>query len=520
MGQWTRESIRQVIASKFAGRKIIAVSNREPYQHFRSNNRMDCAQPASGLITAVDPIMRASGGVWIAQGSGEADREAVDEWDHARVPPDEPAYTLRRVWLAPELSREYYYGLSNEAIWPVCHMVFRRPQFTERSWQSYRRVNEIFAEAVLQEAGGEAAVVLIQDYHFALLPRILKRHNPKLRVAQFWHIPWPDAGAVRILPWREELLQGLLGNDLLGFQLKEDCAHFFASVAQNARNALGASGGCAAADGHVTTVRAFPISIDFAEHSRRAASKDVDANMRRWLGELGPAPEIVGIGIDRVDYTKGIPERLAALDLLFQEHPEYLGRLVFVQVGVPSRTAIPEYRSLDDEIAAQVSQINGRWAMRGWKPIVFVPRQLDQQTLIALHLMADFCVVSSLHDGMNLVAKEFVGSRIDEDGVLVLSEFAGAARELTDALIVNPFCVYEIAAAMHDAITMAPQERRRRMLGMRAVVAANNVYRWGSELLAALARTDPSHGAHHDRHRERLPEPEENTYARRDAQFV
>jgi trehalose 6-phosphate synthase len=348
---------------------------------------------------------------------------------------------------------------------------------------------------VLEEAGADPAVVLIQDYHFTLLPRMLKRRNPALKVAHFWHIPWPAPETIRILPWRQEILEGLSANDLLGFHLPEHCDAFRAAVARN----LGPAAAAPAA-----AVRAFPISIDFDGHSRAAASPAVTDGIAQWRREIGGAPEILGIGIDRIDYTKGIPERLAALDLLFEEHPEYLGRLVFVQIGVPSRGEIPEYRALQDEIAALVDQINARWSTAHWKPIVYLARRCDRQSLIALHLLADFCVVSSLHDGMNLVAKEFVASRIDEDGVLVLSEFAGAAHELRDALIVNPYSVADIARRMHDAIAMEPHERRRRMAAMRRAVAANNIYRWGAGLLSALAAVTHKDAYYKDTYERRL----------------
>ena len=489
---YTGESIRRVIARSFPGRKVIAVSNREPYSHVSSDNGIRCEHAASGLVSAVDPIMRASGGVWVALGTGDADRATVDGRDHVRVPPDEPAYTVRRVWLTPELIRQYYCGFANEAIWPACHLAFHRPQFTEEWWESYRLVNEIFAEAVLEEAADEPAAVLIQDYHFALLPRILKRRNQALRVALFWHIPWPSPETLRILPWKCEMLHGLLGADVLGFHLPEHCAGFLAAASDYAQATIEDRTGSAIHSGHSVAVRAIPIGVDFARYFRSAASKDIEIRMDKWRAEMGSTPEILGIGIDRIDYTKGIPERLNALDQLFNRHPEYIGRLSFVQVGVPSRTDLPEYQALQREIAGLVSNINSKWKVRDWKPIVLIERRVEQQDLVALHLLADFCVVSSLHDGMNLVAKEFVASRIDEDGVLILSEFAGSSKELTEALIVNPFCTYEIADAIQAAVTMPPLERRRRMAKLRSAVAANTIYRWGTELLKALAETDPN----------------------------
>ena len=487
MRAWTKQSLQRVVALRMGGLKFIAVSNREPYVHEHSNDRIECIKPASGLIAAIDPIMRASGGVWIAHGSGTADRIAVDAHQLVRVPPEDPAYDLRRVWLSAEVERAYYCGLANEGIWPLCHIAYRRPRFRRHDWESYRQANALFAEAVLSEANGQPAFVFIQDYHFGLLPRILKQANPQLTIAQFWHIPFPHNEIFRTFPWKQELLEGLLGNDLLGFQLPSHCSNFLQTINGNLAAEVDYGSAHVRMGQYDTVVRAFPISIDFNEHVRAAYGPEVSIAIAEWRAVLGQVPSILGIGIDRIDYTKGIPERLEALSLLFHEHPEYIGRLTFVQVGVPSRTAIPDYRRLNDALSERVEEINLRWACGSWKPIVFMHRHLDQKTLTALHLMADFCIVSPLHDGMNLVAKEFVASRIDQDGVLILSAFAGAARELTDALIVNPFATEELAGAVHRAITMPATERRLRMMRMRETVAVNNVYRWGANLILALS---------------------------------
>lgn len=490
MTVWTNDSLSKLVLERFRGLKLIAVSNREPYIHLKERGNVRCITPASGLTTALDPILRASGGTWVAHGSGSGDRDVTDARDRVRVPPECPSYTLRRVWLPKQIEAEYYYGLANEGLWPLCHIAFCRPRFSLRNWKSYRDANEIFAEAVLDEAGGEPAFVFIQDYHLALLPRILKQRNPNLAIAQFWHIPWPNREVFRTFPWKEELLDGLLGNDLLGFHVRYHCANFLDTVERTVESLVDTEHGQVIKSGHVTTVRPFPISIDFAEHSRLAASAEVAAASEQWLLELGGQPELLGIGIDRIDYTKGIPDRLRALEHLFEEHPEYVGRLTFLQVGVPSRTAIADYQALNNALAEQVDAINRKWARGSWRPVVFVQRHVERAALVALHLMADFCLVTSLHDGMNLVAKEFVASRIDADGVLILSAFTGAARELTDALIVNPFATEEVASAIHEALSMPAPERRRRMNKCRAAVSANNIYRWAGKIVNTLAGID------------------------------
>ncbi len=487
MENWTKQKLQKLVRDNLRGVKLIAVSNREPYIHMNEGGRIQCKTPASGLTAAIDPILRASGGVWVAHGSGSADRDVVDAHDRIAVPPEAPLYTLRRVWLSKQIEHEYYYGLANEGLWPICHAAFHRPRFSLKNWSSYKDANEVFAEAILEEADGQPALVFIQDYHLALLPQMLKRNNPSLTVAQFWHIPWPNRETFRAFPWKDELLEGMLGNDLLGFHLQYHCANFLETVERTVEARVDTEHGCVSKGGHVTAVRAFPISIDFEEHVKMTASPRVSSATFDWSREIGRTPEILGIGIDRIDYTKGIPDRLQAIDRLLEEHPEYVGRLVFLQVGVPSRTAIADYERLNQSLVQQVDEMNRKWGHGAWKPIVFVRRHVDPQALVALHLMADFCLVTSLHDGMNLVAKEFVASRIDGDGVLILSAFTGAARELTDALIVNPFAVDEMAEAIDQAINMPAAERRRRMNKMRSVVAANNVYRWAGSILLALS---------------------------------
>ena len=407
--------------------QLIVVANREPYIHRSVGGKIQCILPASGMAAAIDPIMRAAGGTWVAHGSGDADRATVDRHDHVRVPPDNPSYTLRRVWLTKEQERGYYYGLSNEGLWPLCHVAFTRPAFDPEAWESYREVNEIFARAVLEEVNHKPTVVFIQDYHFTLLPRLLKEANPNLLVAQFWHIPWPNRETFRAFPWKAELLEGLLANDLLGFHLRYHCQNFLDTVDRAIEARVDQEFSTISRGGHETFVRPFPISIDFEQHSATAAGLGVAAEMKRWRNWLKLPKDGIGIGIDRIDYTKGIPDRLRALDRCLEKYPQHRLRFTFVQVGVPSRSSIPHYQSLDHEIDQLVERINTRWQTSEWRPIIYLKQHFSQTELMALHALSRFCVVSSLHDGMNLVAKEFVASRVDEDGVLILSQFTGSA---------------------------------------------------------------------------------------------
>lgn len=484
---WTMQSINEFIQSRLAQHRLIVVANREPYVHRYVEGRVDCMPPVSGMVSALDPILRACGGTWIAHGSGNADRRAADANGRLGVPPGDPLYTLRRVWLTKSQEHGYYNSIANAGLWPLCHSVFARPVFEPQHWPVYRQVNALFAEAVLEEADDEPAFVFVQDFHFGLLSRMIKERNPNLIVAQFWHIPWPNPDVFQVFPWKEELLEGMLGNDLLGFQLRYHCRNFLDTVDRTIEGKVDYERFEAIRGGKSTLVRPFPISIDFEDHAELAASDAVEREMDRWRARLQLTDEMaLGIGIDRIDYTKGIPERLRALDRLMDKEPTCRERVQFVQIGVPNRVHVAAYRRLDEEIDRLVDEINWRWSTDNWRPIVYIKRQHSPIEMMALHRLARFCIVSSLDDGMNLVAKEFVASRIDEDGVLILSRFTGAARELVAAQLVNPFAVDEIADSMIQAMEMPEDERRRRMQKMRAVVAEHNVYRWAGKLLSAL----------------------------------
>jgi alpha,alpha-trehalose-phosphate synthase [UDP-forming] len=486
---WTKNALQELIQTKLGDRRLILVGNREPYLHRFVDGKIQCEPPASGMVSALEPIMRACGGVWIAHASGNADRRAADSRGRLQVPPENPQYTLRRVWLTKDQQEGYYNGAANEGLWPLCHMVFTRPIFNPKHWPIYRQVNEIFAQAVIEEAGDEPAFVFIQDYHFGLLPRILKeRNHANLIVAHFWHIPWPNPEAFQTFPWKEELLDSLLGNDLLGFHLRYHCKNFLDCVDRTLEAKVDYERFEVTRGGKVTLVRPFPISIDFEHHVATARSEEVEKEMNRWTLQLGLAGEALGIGIDRIDYTKGIPERLRALDRLLEKHPNWREKVMFVQIGVPSRTHVKAYQSLDDEVDGLVEEINWRWSTDSWKPIVYLKQQYSPTEMMALHRLARFCMVNSLDDGMNLVSKEFVASRFDEDGVLILSRFTGAARELTDAVLVNPFAIDEMAAALRIALEMPEDERRKRMQKQRAAVAQNNIYRWAGKYLSTLLK--------------------------------
>jgi trehalose 6-phosphate synthase len=489
---WTEERLKQFVRYRFDGQALFVVSNRQPVSHAWKGQQIVVQTPASGVVTAMDPVMRACGGVWIAHGSGDADQLTTDATGRLRLPVDDPRYTLRRVWLSKEEEEGYYYGFANEGLWPLCHVVHARPTFRPDDWAQYRAVNATFAEAVREEMTDEPApLVLVQDYHFALLPALIKARRPDARVAIFWHIPWPNFEAFGICPWQDEILEGMLAADLIGFHTQYHCNNFLETVERTLEARIDAEHFAVVRGEHRTFVQPFPISV---------APNFVDGppatSRMRWLNELGISAEFVGIGVERVDYTKGLPERLQALRRFFDRYPEYRERLVFVQLAAPSRSRIKRYQELQAELHATVEEINRELGTRSWRPIVYLPRHYDRQDIWPFYRHANFCLVSSLHDGMNLVAKEFVSVREDDDGVLILSRFTGAARELRDALLVNPYDFDETADAIRVALEMLPEERALRMSRMRRQVQEHNIYRWAGLLLDALARVhEPLRGA-------------------------
>ena len=480
---WTAERLRVYIGHILRDSRLFVVSNREPYEHARRGSAIEVKVPASGLVTALEPILRACDGIWIAQGAGDADRETADARGRLRVPPDTQQYTLRRVWLEKDEEHGFYSGFSNEGIWPLCHIAHTRPIFRAEDWKAYRAVNEKFAQAALQEMEGEdRPVVLLQDYHFALLPRMIKEKRPDARVAIFWHIPWPNPEAFGICPWQGELLEGLLGADLMGFHIQSHCNNFMESVDRTLECRLEWERFAINRGGRITLVRPFPISVPGVD-----PPAEPETERGSVLRKLALKGDRIGVGVDRLDYTKGIPERLRGIESFLKNHPYYLERFTFVQVGAPSRSHIQRYQALQYEVTAEVARINERFGTRAWKPIVFLDRHHNHEEIRELYRAADLCMVTSLHDGMNLVAKEFVASRDDESGALILSQFTGASRELEDAIVVNPYDTQQVGEAIHQALTMNSEERTRRMRRMRRVVKEQNVYRWAADIVHELS---------------------------------
>ncbi len=486
---WTRESLQALIKEKMSDYLFIAVSNRQPYAHILKKGKLECQRGAGGVITALDPVMQSCDGLWVAFGNGEADRRVTDSRGKIRVPPEAPAYTLKRVWLSKEEENGYYYGYSNEALWPLCHMAFQRPAFRKEDWECYVRVNKKFAEAVIQEVGDKKAFIFIQDYHLTLLPKFLKEMaGSQLIIAHFWHIPWPNYEAFRICPQKKEILDGLLSNDLLGFHIRYHCDNFLDSVDREIESKIDRERFSVTKQGHETLVRPYPISVDFEGINRISSSEPVKKALEDLKEEYSLAGLNILLGLDRIDYTKGIPERLLAVGRLFEKYPELKEKVVFIQMGEISRIHIPKYKALNDEINALVEEINWRHSTDSWRPIIMVRRHLSFPELLAFYKIGDLCIVSSLHDGMNLVAKEFLSSRSDESGMLVLSQFTGAARELTDTVLVNPYDREQFCEGIYQALNFSEEETKKRISKMRQIVKQNNIFRWAGKIISELLK--------------------------------
>ncbi|MFH0926350.1 MAG: trehalose-6-phosphate synthase [bacterium] len=486
---WTKESLQELIKEKMTDYLFIVVSNRQPFVHVLKKGKIECQRGAGGVVTALNPVMQACNGLWVAYGNGDADRRVTDDSGKIAVPPSNPNYTLKRVWLSKEEVNGYYYGYSNEALWPLCHLAFQRPTFKKEDWYYYEEVNKKFAKAVLDEIGDKKAFIWIQDYHLTLLPKYLKEAaSSQLVIAHFWHIPWPNYEVFRVCPQKQEVLEGLLASDLLGFHIRYHCDNFLDAVDREIESKIDRERFSVVRSDHETLIRPYPISVDFEGINKAAMSPEVRTIMENLRHEYSLSDMKILVGLDRIDYTKGIPERLLAMDRLLEKHPELNEKIVFFQMGEISRLHLQKYKALNDEINALVETINWKHSNHGWRPIILVRSHFSFLEAVAFYLLGDVCIVSSLHDGMNLVAKEFISSRYDELGMLVLSQFTGSARELTDAVLVNPYDRESFSDGLFQALTLSEEECKRRMSRMRQVIQENNIFRWAGKILSELLR--------------------------------
>ena len=485
---WSASTLKDILNKELTGDEVLIVSNREPYIHVKKNDKIEIQFPASGLVTALEPIMRACSGTWIAHGAGNADREVVDKNDHVQVPPEDPSYQIRRVWLTKEEEQGYYYGFANEGIWPLCHIAHVRPVFRSQDWAQYVAVNEKFAKTVVEEAKTDDPVVLVQDYHFALLPKMIRERLPKATIITFWHIPFPNAEIFGVCPWREEILDGLLGSSILGFHTRFHCNNFIDSVDRYLESRIDRETSTISYKGDLTAVNHYPISIEYPAKwlkSQKSVS-ECRNNVRQMNGF--PKDRLLGIGVDRLDYTKGILERFLAVERLLELEPSWIGKFTFVQIAAPSRSSLDQYQHFEADVRALAAKINKRFGNESYEPICLKIEHHEPNQVYEYYRASDLCFISSLHDGMNLVAKEFIASRDDEQGVLILSQFTGASRELPEALIVNPYNIDQCAAALHMALEMPKGEQRNRIRSMRGLIQEFNVFRWAGRMLLDAAR--------------------------------
>ena len=486
---WTPDTLRRILETELPDAQVILVSNREPYIHnLNKNGKIDLVIPASGLVSALEPVTRACAGTWIAHGGGSADRMTVDEKDHVQVPPGNPSYTLRRVWLSDEEQQGYYLGFANDGLWPLCHIAFTRPIFRASDWEMYKAVNQKFADIVIAEARNEKPIVLVQDYHFALLPRMIREKLPEATIITFWHIPWPNSEVFSICPWREEILEGLLGSSIVGFHIQFHCNNFTESVDRFLESRIEREHSSISYGGRTTLVHSYPISIAWPPAGLEGQPSVADCR-HKIFERFGLSPDTrLLVGVERMDYTKGILDRFLALEQLFERQPEWIGKMAFLQIAAPSRGTLPAYQHLHQECMSFVDAFNEKYGRGDYKPIIMLAEHHTQEDIYNVYRAADACVVSSLHDGMNLVAKEFVAARDDEQGVLILSTFAGASSELLEAVIINPYDATAVGEAIARALTMPEEEQRQRMRRMREIVRDNNIYRWAGSMLQDAAR--------------------------------
>ncbi|MFA5261405.1 MAG: trehalose-6-phosphate synthase, partial [Candidatus Omnitrophota bacterium] len=412
---WTKENLEQLAKDKMKDYLFVVVSNREPYVHVFQKNNIKCQRGVGGVTSALDPVMRACGGTWVAYGQGDADQKMSDEKGRLKVPPENPSYTLRRVWLNKQEELGFYYGYSNSFLWPLCHVAFHRPSFTQEDWEYYKQVNEKFARAVIEEIGNQKAFIWIQDYHFCLLAQYLKQSalSKQIITALFWHIPWPNHEVFRLCPQKKEILEGLLANDLLGFHLRYHCYNFLDAVDREIESKIDRERFSVTRNDHETLVRPYPISVDFADITAKAQSNEVQEMQQALVEEYKLSGMKVLIGLDRIDYTKGLPEKFLAVDALLERHPELREKIVLLQIGVISRLHLKSYKNLNDEINALLENINWKYSTGNWKPIILTRQHFSLPQLLALYRISDVGLISSLHDGMNLVAKEYISSRTD-----------------------------------------------------------------------------------------------------------
>jgi len=479
-------------------KQVFVVSNRQPYAHeYDSEGRVTVDRPAGGLTASLDPVMQQLGDTWIAWGDGDADEEVSNPDGCVAVPPEDPGYHLKRVWLSEDQVRDYYYGYSNQVLWPVCHSALTNMRCDPGFWERYYQVNKQFADAVV-ECADDRALVWFQDYHLALAPVLVRPRLPDdAIVMHFWHIPWPAWDTFRACPHHRDLLKGMLGNDLVGFHTERYWTNFLWCVDAALDNArVDWKRGKVSYQSQVTNTVAAPIGVPFDRLQRVATSREALA-FESSFDEANDIPDEtrIAVGVDRLDYSKGIVERLRALERFFEVHSRWHGDFTFVQNGTESRSQIPAYQAVQDRVADIVNRINRQFGTDDWQPVIYTTDHLSQEEMCGLYRRADMAVVSPVRDGMNLVAQEYITAQVESDGVLVLSDQAGVHDQLGEhAVTVTPCDTQGFAEAIAEALSMSRAERRSRMTRLRRWVSDHDLKAWVSSNLRAARgdrTTDP-----------------------------
>ena len=482
---WTSERLKEFIKAYLKDQRIFLVFTQEPYKYSNIKGVVSYKLLANGVATAFEPLMEACDGMWIAQSSNAKDKDKnEDENIVLKVPPDNPKYTLKRVWLTEQEEIGYNKGYSVEGLYPLCLNTHTRPMFREEDWIEYKKVNAKFAKAVLSEIKNiQRPIIIVNEYYFTLLPKLIKRIRPDARIGIFWHTPWPSAEAFSICPQRKEILTGMLSADIIGFNTPQFCNNFIDTIGKNIEALIDFDKSSITHNEHMAFVKTFPISIAFTNGQD---SKKSVLSGKKILEHLKIKTKYLGLGVDRMDYAKGIPERLKGIEYFLDTHPEYQGQFTFLQIAPLDRSEIKKYIEYKELVLEETKRINQKFGTKEWQPIVLETSQYSHADLNSLYKLANVCVITSLHDSMNLVCKEYVAERNDELGVLILSQFAGAAHDMKGAIIINPYSTKEIADAIYRGITMSLADQNSRMKTMRSSVKNYNIYRWAAELLKAI----------------------------------
>ncbi len=494
---------KNLIKEKLGNVNLIVVSNREPVAHEYVGKKIKSVKSVGGLTIGIEPIMKTLNGTWVAYGSGSADKASSDSSGRIKITSEEENeyYAIKRIFLSKQEINDYYYGYANSVLWPLCHIVYVKPVFNSYQFLAYDEVNKKFAAVIKEEIetlknnspetgeGKPENIIWLQDYHLARCAKYLKEYDSKIKVGIFWHIPWPNPEVFSICPEKEALLEGLLSNDLIGFHISYHCQNFLRVCEWELEAQVNWADYTVTYKGHKTKIMPCPISVDFQYLQHLADSEKVEniiSDIQNKDEIIEHPYEYLAISVDRLDYTKGIIEKLKAIDRLLENYSELRGKFVFLQFGVPSRVHLDAYKRFNDDINSLSEEINWKYGTGDWYPVVRYFKQLDLETYLAYYRLADLVIVSPLHDGMNLVAKEYISSSANCRGMLVLSRFAGAAKELLDAVLVNPFNTECFSESIYKALFMDRDEKVRRMEKMQNIIKENDIYDWAYNFLFAL----------------------------------